>query len=203
MSKSKSNHSSQSNQNPSPLALPPIGGAHALPEVGAPTPPADGVPVVRDKGRRLIKAHRAQLDVALEAADELRKSTHFADVFGARYAVAHDVANAVEFATRWSREAQAAKAWASYTTQQAELAWDFTNVLLEKLRAPFLAASGGDSAFAKELHAFARLLTARSDSAKRGAAKRAANAKEKAHAQAQAHAPPGAAPPTAQEVKSN
>lgn len=157
--------------------LPPVGDAHALPEVGAPTPPPNVSPVDRKGGRRL-KAYRAQLDVALEAAAELRRSTLFPLVFGSRYAVAEDVANAVEFAARWSREARAAKAWASYASLQSELAWNFVHALLKKLRAPFSAAAASDSSLANELHAFARLLTARSDAAKRAAAKRSAKQKQ-------------------------
>lgn len=191
MSSSKSNKKNgPKNVNLHPHTIPPVGGAHALPEVGAPTPPADASPVVRNKGRYLVKAHRAQLDVALEAAGELRKSTHFPQIFGARFAVAGDVADALEFAARWSREAKAAAAWASYARQQSELAWDYTNGVLEKLRPPFLAASGGDSSLGNELHAFARLLQVRSEAAKRAAVTRKANKK------AQPPQSKGASPPT-------
>lgn len=157
--------------------LAPVGGASPLPMSGAPTPPADGKP--RARGTRYLRPQKAQVDAGLDAARELRASKGFANIIGPGLAVPHELADAIEFAVGWNREAKASRAWQLHANTQSVLAWDYVLGVLEKLRAPLLAGQGSDSALEKEFHAFTRLITARSDSANRAVATRRAKKREK------------------------
>jgi hypothetical protein len=144
-----------------------VGGADPLPAAGAPSSPPDQKALPRREARRILRPRKAQLDVAPEAARELRESKSFSEFILPRIARPAELADAIEFASAWNREARASQAWSTYAGAQSALAWDGLLTALAKVRAPLVAAQGADSALEKELHAFARLVTAKSDGSKR------------------------------------
>jgi hypothetical protein len=89
-----------------------------------------------------------------------------------------DLAGALEFSAAWSREARAAKAWAAYTGEQSALAWDFTLGMVENLRPALAAAMAKDQNLAKELSIFAKVMSFRSEVARKGAATKKRNKKQ-------------------------
>jgi hypothetical protein len=150
-------------------SLPPVGGADALPSVGAPTPPHEDNPVAVDprKGMRVIQA---EVDVAANAASELRSSTMFPQVLSSHFGSAEEIADAIEFAARWYAEAVAGATWASYTQMQSNLSWNYALAMIDRLRAAFQAVAATDPAIEKELPNFTKLLGARQVVAAKGAA---------------------------------
>ncbi len=155
------------------ISFTPVGGAEALPTVGAPLAPVDQGPVERLSGRRL-RPRKTQRDQAATAAAELRTSTTFAQHFGAKVPPPATIANNLAFAAAWAAEVAAAEAWLKHARHQASLAWDYTLGQLEKIRTPLAAASELDPSFVAEFPAFSNIVTARSESAKRGSITRKA-----------------------------
>jgi hypothetical protein len=143
-----------------PSPLPPVGGADALPSVGAPTPPLNDNPVAVDtrKGTRVLQA---EVNLAENAARELRASTTFAQALGAKLGTAEQIADAIDFAAQWYAQAQAGATWASYTQMQSNLAWNYALAMIDRMRAAFQAAAATDPAIEKELPNFTKLLGAR------------------------------------------
>ena len=79
-------------------ALTPLGGAQALPAVGAPTPPSDALSVGPSRG----KAPPSTLMVHADgAAQEVRGSPRYLQVLGSYAPPAKQVADALEFASQW------------------------------------------------------------------------------------------------------
>jgi hypothetical protein len=143
-----------------PSSLPPIGGADALPSIEAPTPPIDDNPVAMDprSGTRVLQA---QVDVAANAAKELRSSALFPEVLTSRLGSAESIADALDFAAQWYAQAKAGATWASYTQMQSNLAWNYALAMIDRLRAAFQAVAATDPAIEKELPNFTKLLSAR------------------------------------------
>jgi hypothetical protein len=152
-------------------SYPPVGGADALPTTGAPTAPIDENPVAVDprKGARVLQA---EVDVAENAANELRASTVFPQILSAHFGTAEEIADAINFAVQWYREAKAAADWGSYTQTQSNASWAYTLALIDRLRASFLAVVATDPAIEKELPKFTRLLSVRQTVAAKAAATR-------------------------------
>ena len=156
------------------VALAPVGGAHPLPTVSAPTPPVGWVPVKLGSNRNVAPPLKAQVDQAAAAAEELRASRAYAEFLGDKVPPGDGLADALEFSAHWSREVVAAEAWAAFAKSQAHLAWTFTLGQLEAVKAPLALESARDPKFANELLAFKSLVTARTSSAKRAVANREA-----------------------------
>jgi hypothetical protein len=149
--------------------LPPVGGADALPSVGAPTPPANGNPVAVD-ARKGLRALAAEVDVAENAAKELRSSTLFAQILGPKLGTAQQIADAIDFAAQWYAQAQSGATWASYTQKQSNLSWSYVQAMLNRVRVAYQAAAAADPAIEKELVNFTKLLGARQAVAAKAAA---------------------------------
>jgi hypothetical protein len=160
-------------------SLPPVGGADPLPAVGAPKAPVRESPPLRDGGRRRLKASAVQVDNAESAARELRSSTALPAMLTERFVRPAQLADALEFSAAWSRQARAAKAWATYAQAQSARAWDSTLQIVESLRLPLEAAMAKDGALAEELSVFAKVMSFRSDAGKRGAATKQRNKRKK------------------------
>ncbi|MGO8997792.1 MAG: hypothetical protein ACLQVI_31120 [Polyangiaceae bacterium] len=162
--KSKKSHAAAApvgtaaNSATSPLT--PVGGADPLPSTGAPTPPVEDNPVAVDP-RKGLRAIQGEVDVAANAANELRSSTTFSELLSARLGTADSIANALEFAVAWYREAQAGTTWNSYAREQSNLAWAYTLAMIDRLRAGFQAVASADPAIEKEMPNFTQLLNAR------------------------------------------
>jgi hypothetical protein len=158
--KKKSAASTVAAASSAPSSLSPVGGADALPPAGAPTPPVDDNPVAMDprKGTRVLQA---EVDLAENAASELRASTVFPQILSAHFGSAEEIANAIEFAVQWYAQAKAGANWGSYTQTQSNLAWAYTLALIERLRGSFLAVAATDLSIEKELPNFTQLLGAR------------------------------------------
>jgi hypothetical protein len=154
-----------------PNSLPPVGGADALPTTTAPTPPVVDNPVAVDprKGARVIQS---EVDVAENAATELRASTVFPQILSAHFGTAEQIADAIEFAVQWYRQAQAGVSWGSYTQTQSNLAWGYTLALIDRLRASYQAVAATDPSIEKELPYFTRLLGVRNTVAAKAAVTR-------------------------------
>jgi hypothetical protein len=148
--------------------LPPVGGADALPSVGAPTPPIDDNPVTVET-RRGMRALQSEVDVAENAARELRASTLFPQILGSKLGTADQIADAIDFAAQWSAQAKAGATWAGYTQEQSNLAWNYTLAMIDRLRAAYQAAEATDPAIEKELPNFTKLLGVRQVVAAKGA----------------------------------
>jgi len=193
-------NASKKNKVTVPNTLPPVGGANPLPASGAPMPPVGWVPVKPAGARAFAPPLKSQVEQASAVAQELRATNAYAQFLGAKVPAAGAVADALDFAARWSVEVEAAEKWLEYVKNQAQLAWSFTRGLLEPLKAPLALETARDPAFDKELPLLKALVTARNTVAKRGAANRAArkrSAKKAASEPAKptAHAPdasPGA-----------
>ena len=147
--------------------LPPVGGADALPSVGAPTPPIHDNPVPPN-ARRGLRAISGEVDVAESAAAELRSSTLFSEVLSARLGTAQQIADAIDFAAQWDAENRAGATWASYTQGQSNLAWSYALAMIDRLRDAFQAAAAMDPAIEKELPNFVKLLGVRQAVAAKG-----------------------------------
>ncbi len=160
--------------------LRPVGGAAPLPTAMVPTPPEEVG--AASKARSLSPVTRVHLDVAPEAARELRASTSFSAVVGSRVAHAGMLADAIDFAFAWSRHAKAAEAWQAYATQQSRFAWDYVIAQLDVVRSPLLAAEATDPTIGQELGAFMRLVSARADASRRAVATRRTRKRLKAPA---------------------
>ena len=148
--------------------LTPVGGADPLPSTGAPTPPVEDNPVAADP-RKGLHAIQGEVDVAEKAAEELRSSTTFSELLSARLGTADSIANALEFAVAWYREAQAGATWNSYAKGQSNLAWNFALAMIDRLRGGFQAVTAADPAIVKEMPNFTQLLGARQIAAQKGA----------------------------------
>ena len=140
--------------------LPPVGGADALPSVGAPTPPIHDNPVAVD-ARRGLRAYQAEVNVAENAARELRSSTLFPQALSPKLGTAQQIADAIDFAAQWSAQAKAGATWGSYSQEQSNLAWAYTLAMIDRLRAGFQAVASADPAIEKEMPNFTQLLNAR------------------------------------------
>ncbi len=140
--------------------LPPVGGADALPAVGAPTAPIDDNPVAVD-ARKGMRAFQAEVDVAENAARELRASTLFPQILAAKLGTAQQIADAIDFAAQWYAQAQSGAAWASYTQKESNLSWNYAQAMIDRVRVAYQTAASADPAIAKELVNFTKLLSAR------------------------------------------
>jgi len=140
--------------------LPPVGGADALPSVGAPTPPIHDNPVAVD-ARRGMRAIQAEVNVAENAARELRASTLFPQILAPKLGTAQQIADAIDFAAQWSAQAKAGATWGSYSQEQSNLAWNYTLAMIDRLRGAYQAAATTDPAIEKELPNFTKLLGVR------------------------------------------
>jgi hypothetical protein len=149
------------------LPLTPVGGADPLPATGAPTPPVASNPVASDprKGTRVL---RGEVDVAENAANELRASTTFSQLLSAKLGTADEIANALAFAVAWYREAQSGAAWSSYARTESNLSWNYALAMIDRLRAGFQAVASTDPGIAKEMPYFTQLLGARTAVANKG-----------------------------------
>ena len=151
-----------------------MGGAHPLPPVSVPTPPVGWVPVKLGRNRKVAPPLKAQVDQAASAAEELRASQAYAEFLGKKVPPGGEVANALDFSARWSREVAAAEAWLEFAKNQAALAWTFTLGQLDAVKAPLALESARDPKFANELVAFKSVVTARVAVAKRSGVNRIA-----------------------------
>lgn len=184
-------------------SLRPVGGAAALPKTVVPTPPAEVG--TAPKPRNLSPVTRVHLDVAPEAARELRASTTFSTVIGPRVAHAAALADAIDFAFEWNRHVKAAEAWQTYAMQQSRLAWNYVIAQLDAVRGPLLDAEASDPTVLQELGAFMRLVTARADASRRAVETRRSRKAAVAHpgatsqpgATSSSHSTSAAAGPTA------
>jgi hypothetical protein len=140
-----------------------------LPSVGAPTPPIDDNPVavVPRKG---LRAFQAEVDIAAAAASELRTSTLFPQILGAKLGTAQQIANAIDFAVQWDAQANTGATWNKYTQRQSSLAWNYALAMIDRLRAGFQAAAATDPAVDQELPNFTKLLAVRQVVAAKGVA---------------------------------
>jgi hypothetical protein len=152
-----------------PSPLPPVGGADALPSIGAPTPPLDDNPVAVDP-RRGMRAFQAEVDVAENAASELRASTTFPQILSTKFGTAQQIADAIDFAVQWNAEAKAGATWSRYTQTQSNLAWNYALAMIDRLRVAFQAVAATDPAIEKELPNFTKLLGARQAVARKAVA---------------------------------
>jgi len=151
-----------------PSPLPPVGGADALPSVGAPTPPINDNPVAVD-ARKGMRALQAEVNLAENAARELRASTTFSQILGTKLGTAEQIADAIDFAAQWSAQAKAGATWAGYTQMQSNLAWNYALAMIDRLRSAFQAAAAADPSIEKELPNFTKLLGVRKIVAAKGA----------------------------------
>jgi hypothetical protein len=140
--------------------LPPVGGADALPSVGAPTPPIDDNPVAVET-RKGMRALQSEVDVAENAARELRASTLFPQILGSKLGTADQIADAIDFAAQWSAQAKAGATWSVYAQEQSNLAWTYTLAMIDRLRGAYQAAAATDPAIEQQLPNFTKLLAAR------------------------------------------
>ncbi|HEY2514087.1 MAG TPA: hypothetical protein VGI39_24640 [Polyangiaceae bacterium] len=140
--------------------LPPIGGADALPSLGAPTPPREDNPVAVD-ARKGVRVYQGEVDVAESAARELRASTMFPGILSSHFGTAEQIADTIDFAAQWYVEAAAAATWASYTRMQSNLAWNYALAMIDRLRVAYQAVAATDPAIEKELPNFTKLLAVR------------------------------------------
>lgn len=163
-------------QSPILLTLPPVGGAQPLPAEGAPTPPADTGPEPVNSGRHQRKPFGAHLDVALDAAAELRGGTALA-AFVSALIDPTELANGIEFAARWSRERAASKAWQSYANKQSKLAWDYMLGILANVADACTGAFAANPTLAQQAPAFARFIGVRSETGARAHRNRVARAR--------------------------
>jgi hypothetical protein len=147
--------------------LPPVGGADALPSVGAPTPPAADNPVAVST-RKGLHALAAQMDVAENAAKELRTSTLFSQILGPKLGTAKQFADAIDFAAQWYAQAQSGATWASYTQKESDLSWNYVQAMIDRMRVGYQAAVAADPAIANELPNFTKLLSVRQAVAAKG-----------------------------------
>lgn len=141
------------------------------PATGAPTPPPDAIrekPAVR---ARLLWPNRAHLDVAREAAAEVREPA-FHEIVGPRLVDPDDLASVLELADAWSREVKAGAAWYEYAREQELYAWHTALTTLAKVRPALVAARESDAAIVAELPSLLRLVTARSEASVRAQATR-------------------------------
>jgi hypothetical protein len=149
-------------------SLPPLGGADALPSVGAPTPPANDNPVAVST-RKGLHALQAEMNVAENAAKELRSSTLFSQILGPKLGTAQQIADAIDFAAQWYAQAQSGATWASYAQKESNLSWNYAQAMIDRVRVAYQAAAAADPAIDKELPNFAKLLGARQAVSARGA----------------------------------
>jgi hypothetical protein len=141
-------------------SLTPVGGADALPSVGAPTPPTNDNPVPTNT-RKGLRAFAGEVDVAENAARELRASTLFSQVLSAKLGTAEQIADAIDFAAQWDAENKAGATWSRYTQEQSNLAWNYALAIIDRLRGAFQAVAATDPAIEKELPNFTKLLAVR------------------------------------------
>ena len=95
------------------------------------------------------------MNVAENAARELRKSTAFPQILSTHFGTAEEIADALEFAVQWWGQAKAGALWASYTQTQSNRSWNYTLALIDRLRASFQAVAATDPSVRKgaaELH---------------------------------------------------
>jgi hypothetical protein len=111
------------------------------------------------KGTRVLQG---EVDVAENAAKELRASTTFSELLSAKLGTAESIANALDFSVAWYREAQAGTTWNAYGRKQSNLSWAYTLAMIDRLRAGFQAVAATDPAIEKELPNFTKLLNVRS-----------------------------------------
>ncbi len=149
--------------------LPPVGGADALPSVGAPTPPPNDNPVAVDPHKRVFQA---EADVAENAASELRTSTLFPQILGTKLGTAQSIADAIDFAAQWDAQAKTGATWGTYTQEQSSLAWNYALAILDRVRGTYQAAAETDPAIEQELPNFTKLLAVRQAVALKGVATR-------------------------------
>jgi hypothetical protein len=179
-----------------PSSYPPVGGADALPSVGAPTPPINDNPVAVDprKGMRVVQA---EVNIAESAARELRASTVFPQILSAHFGSAEEIADAIEFAAQWYAQAKAGTTWSRYTQKNSNLSWNYALAMIDRLRASFQAVAATDPSIEKELPNFTRLLGVRQAIGAKGAVTRKKKEKSaKTSTTATAPAPAEAAPVT-------
>jgi hypothetical protein len=150
-----------------PTIPPPVGGADALPSIGAPTPPIRDNPVTVST-RKGMRAIAAEVNLAENAARELRASALFSQVLGPRLGTAQQIADAIDFAAQWGAQNKAGATWSRYTQGQSNLAWNYALAMVDRLRDAFQAAVAMDPAIEKELPNFTKLLAVRQDVAAKG-----------------------------------
>jgi hypothetical protein len=131
-----------------------------------------------------------QVNAAPAAAGELRASTTYAALFGQRVPDKDMLANGLDFASSWSREATRAKLWLAYAKSQANLAWDFVLRECDALKDPLVYASGRDGSVATDLSSLLTVVTARSESSRKGGVTKKAKQQSKAKAKAEQPPPP-------------
>ena len=149
--------------------LPPVGGADALPSVGAPTPPSDDNPVAMVP-RKGLRVYQAEVDVAENAARELRASTLFPQILGTKLGTAQSIADAIDFAAQWEAQAKTGATWGGYAQEQSSLAWNYALAILDRVRGSYQTAAATDPAIEQELPNFTKLLSVRQAAALKGAA---------------------------------
>ena len=149
--------------------LPPVGGADALPSVGAPTPPIHDNPVAVD-ARKGMRAIQAEVNIAENAARELRSSTLFPQALSPKLGTAQQIADAIDFAAQWYAQAKAGAAWSRYTQGESNLAWNYALAMIDRLRGAYQAAAATDPSIEQELPNFTKLLAVRQVVAAKGAA---------------------------------
>ncbi len=176
------------------VALAPVGGAHPLPSVSAPTPPVGWVAVKLGRNRKVAPPLKTQVDQATAAAEELRASRAYAEFLGDKVPPGEEIANALDFSAHWSRQVVAAETWLEYAKTQAQLAWTFTFGQLEAVKVPLALESARDPKFADELLAFKSVVTARVTTAKRAFANRTARTRSAKKATTKPTTQPAVAP---------
>jgi hypothetical protein len=168
-------------------ALTAVGGAHALPASPTPKAPKSSEPAATEKIAGGNRPYPAMISHAVQAAEEVRASPKYIHYFGELAPTAEVVANGLEFAAAWSSELKAAKAWLKYVHVQESLAWTYTLGVLSTLHDPFAYAVKRDPSIARDFESLNAVLTARSDTAKRG--------RSNARKRASAKNPPADPPP--------
>ncbi len=151
--------------------------AEPLPSGVAPTPPSTYVQVKLTRaGRRPL---RAQVNLALKVATEIRGSTDYVQQFGSAAPNPGTVADALTLARGWSDKLQNATAWYEYVRQQENLAWTQATAILAPLRVPFEFRLARDASLAEEYPSTEAFFGAASANATKAAATRKSKKKEK------------------------
>jgi hypothetical protein len=117
-----------------------------------------------------LRAFAGEVDLAENAARELRASTLFSQALSAKLGTAEQIADAIDFAAQWDAENKAGATWSSYAQEQSRLAWNYALSKIERLRAAFQAVAATDPAIEKELPNFTKLLSVRQTVAAKGVA---------------------------------
>jgi hypothetical protein len=121
----------------------------------------------------------AQVAAVAEAVDELRGFTDYAAVFGIAAPDPGQLAQRLDFASRWTNLLAESSAWHRYVQSQQGVAWKEALALVGQLKEPFRLAATANGELRTRYPALARLLGARADVAQRAAASRSRIAKDK------------------------